>query len=164
TKPKELCQIIGFVPQSFALFPHKNVLENCIGSPILSLIRKDKDLEEEALKVLSSLGMEKYLSSKPQELSGGQQQRVAIARALLLDPSFLLFDEPTSALDPENIRLFEEVIQKLLKQGKGIVISTHDITFAERIFDKVFFLEEGRILKHFESSEIEGLKMSRFYR
>src|SRR3990167_544681 len=163
--PKERCQVLGFVPQSFALFPHMNVLENCLHPLTLRSSKKNKALYEEVEKILLSLDMGKYILSRPQTLSGGQQQRIAIARALLLDPSFLLFDEPTSALDPENTNLFKEIIQRLLMEGKGVVISTQDMLFAEMIFDRSFFLEEGAlvescdILKH----EANGVNFKQFF-
>ena len=147
---KELCQIIGFVPQSFALFPHMNVLENCLHPLSKNSSKQGKILYEEVERTLASLGMEGFLLSKPHELSGGQQQRVAIARALLLQPSFLLFDEPTSALDPENTKLFVSIVQRLAKEGKGIVISTQDMAFAEMVLDNVFFLEEGAAIESYD--------------
>ncbi len=147
---RELSQVIGFVPQSFALFPQMNVFENCMHPLSLHFSKKRGDLQKKVEKMLLSLDMEKYLLSKPHELSGGQQQRVAIARALLLEPSFLLFDEPTSALDPENTKLFVGIIQRLLEEGKGIVISTQDMAFAEMVFDRGFFLEEGSLVESYD--------------
>lgn len=144
---RDLSQVIGVVPQSFALFPQMSVFENCRHPLSLRFSKKGEDLQKKVEKMLLSLDMEKYLLSKPHELSGGQQQRVAIARALLLEPSFLLFDEPTSALDPENTKLFVGIIQRLLEEGKGVVISTQDMAFAEMVFDRGFFLEEGSLVE-----------------
>ena len=157
---KELCQIIGFVSQSFALFPHMNVLENCLHPLAKRSSKQGKILYEEVERTLASLGMEDYLLSRPHELSGGQQQRIAIARALLLEPSFLLFDEPTSALDPENTRFFVSIIQRLAKEGKGIVISTQDMAFAEIVLDNVFFLEEGAAIESYDKQGKEKKTVS----
>lgn len=147
---QELCQIVGFVPQTFALFPHMNVLENCLQPLLLKGSKRRKELLEEVEKTLISLDMGNHLLSKAQQLSGGQQQRVAIARALLLQPSFLLFDEPTSGLDPENTELFAGIIQRLLEEGKGVVISTQDKAFAEMVFGRAYFLEEGALVEEYD--------------
>ncbi|MBS0616043.1 MAG: amino acid ABC transporter ATP-binding protein [Verrucomicrobia bacterium] len=140
----------GFVPQSFALFPHMTVYEN-IAQP-LRLASPKAALREEVGKVLSSLDIEELALSRPHELSGGQQQRVAIARALILNPDFLIFDEPTSALDPENTARFVQILQKLKEEGKGIIVSSQDMAFASQVLDNVFFLEEGEIVERYDAS------------
>lgn len=143
--PRERSHIVGFLSQSFSLFPHLSVLHNCLlAMRILYKVDKReacKKIEEQ----LAVLGMEKFISSFPSELSGGQQQRVAIARALVLDPVFLLFDEPTSALDPENTDIFISILRRLLEQKKGLIISTQDMNFATKVADFVCFLEHGEI-------------------
>ena len=96
-------QSIGFVPQTYALFPHMNTLENCRRPLRIVLGLEQKEATARAKEMLGSLFMEPWTESYPHELSGGQQQRAAIARALALDALFLLLDEPTSALDPENV-------------------------------------------------------------
>ncbi len=155
--PKLRCQIVGFVPQSFALFPHMNVLDNCAQPLNLNTSQKLKSVYEKVEQVLASLDMEKLALAKPHELSGGQQQRVAIARALCLNPSFLLFDEPTSALDPENTRLFIKIIQKLCVSGKGIAISTQDMGLANQILDRAYFMEEGEIVEKYDTAETKEI-------
>lgn len=143
--PKRRAQTLGFLSQSFSLFPHMNVLKNC-AHPMNVLLGLDiKKARSKVFEILSLLDMEKYAFATPQELSGGQQQRVAIARALGLNPSYLLLDEPTSALDPENTLLLIKIIKQLKVQKRGIIISSQDMAFASKIIDRVFFLEHGKI-------------------
>jgi ABC-type polar amino acid transport system ATPase subunit len=141
---KELCQLVGIVPQSFGLFPHLNALENCT-QPLFAFSRKEAN--ETALQMLASLGMEDFVAAYPHELSGGQQQRVAIARALLLRPRFLLLDEPTSALDPKNKNRLTKLLYQLRAKGIGILISSQDMVFAKEIQDRTLFLKEGKVLE-----------------
>lgn len=148
--PKLRCQTLGFVSQTFALFPNLNVLENCMQPLALATKTRKKELKETALNRLASLEMEAYAYAHVHELSGGQQQRVAIARALLLNPIFLLFDEPTSALDPENRERFVEIIKKLQAEGKGILLSSQDMDFAKKALDCAYFLEEGEVAEFYD--------------
>jgi ABC-type polar amino acid transport system ATPase subunit len=164
---KERSQLIGFVPQAYALFPFMSVLDNC-AHPLRAVLGYSK---QEAYKKVeeraSSLEMQNLLHSYPHELSGGQQQRAAIIRALLLDPVFLLLDEPTSALDPENTDLLIQIIQRLKKEGKGIVISSQDMFFAQKILEKAYFLEQGKIVEHYDAissnqSSFKQTKLGRY--
>lgn len=147
---KERCRMVGFVPQFFALFPNMTILDNCAQSLRLQGQSKEASYEK-AQKLLASLDMTKLTGRKPHELSGGQQQRAAIARALVLDPSFLLFDEPTSALDPENTDLFVDLLRQC--KGKGILIATQDMSFAAKILDRAYFLENGSVIEEFTGSK-----------
>lgn len=150
---QERSQLIGFVPQSFALFPHMNALENC-SRPLMHLLsQRRKDAERAAREMLASLEMESFASAYPFELSGGQKQRVAIARALLLNPRFLLLDEPTSALDPESTERLIRILFKLRQEGRGVVISSQDMPFSKAVLDRAVFLENGRAIEEYESSE-----------
>lgn len=162
--PKERCQHIGFVTQSYALFPNMSALDNCSLAPQL-ILKKSKD-EARALvaDIFVSLDIEPLMPCFPHELSGGQQQRVAIARALALNPAYLLLDEPTSALDPINTELMIEVIEQLKAGGKGIIIASQDMAFASRLMEDVHFLEEGRILESHQTSENSflGPKLTHF--
>jgi len=145
--PKKRSHILGYVPQSYGLFPHMTVLENC-----LQPLRLSKQDTQEVAPLLTQFGLQDHLQSYPRELSGGQQQRVALVRSLLLNPTFLLLDEPTSALDPENTDLLIALIQQLKIQGKGIAVSTHDMSFAKKVGEKIFFLENGTLINGIEKS------------
>lgn len=157
------CQTIGFVPQSYALFPHMDVFDNC-AEPLKRTSKKSSsEIATLVKEALTALGMESYSESKPAALSGGQQQRVAIARALLLKPAFLLFDEPTSALDPENTQLFIQILCRLQKEKIGTVISTQDMEFAKTIIERAYFLEQGQCTDTAENGTLlPGTKLSNF--
>lgn len=137
----------GFVFQSFNLFPHMTVLKNVLLP--LEVVKKlpKKEAEEIGLKVLKMVGMEEYKDKYPLQLSGGQQQRVAIARALAIDPLILLLDEPTSALDPELREEVLETLRKVAKQGRAMLIVTHELDFAEDVADHIVLIDEGRIVE-----------------
>ncbi|MBI5346785.1 MAG: amino acid ABC transporter ATP-binding protein [Chlamydiae bacterium] len=149
-KSKKRCSIIGFVPQSFALFPHMSILDNCAHPLRFIFKEKKRPSYEKAKDILRSLDMENFINVRPYQLSCGQQQRAAIARALMLTPLFLLFDEPTSALDPENTELFLQIIKKIKNDGKGIIISTQDMAFAAKILDCAIFLEKGSVIESYD--------------
>lgn len=149
---RERCQEIGFVPQSFALFPHMSVLDNCAHPRRIIFGESRRSACDAASRILASLGIEGLSQARPHELSGGQQQRAAIARMLVLDPSFLLFDEPTSALDPENADLFIQIVKQLQCEGKGVIISTHDMSCARQLLDRAFFLEEGAFMDSYDTT------------
>lgn len=135
---KKRSSLIGFVSQSYALFPHMSALANCM-HPLVTLRGWSKEIARKKVEELFTfLDIEELFLSYPHQLSGGQQQRVAIARALALDPLFLLLDEPTSALDPENTERIALIIKDLESNGKGIAIATQDMPFAEQISDDPF--------------------------
>jgi polar amino acid transport system ATP-binding protein len=136
---------VGMVFQSYELFPHKTILQNVMLAPVLVQKRDKKEVKEEALQLLSRVGLSEKKDNYPRQLSGGQKQRVAIVRALCMHPEVLLFDEVTAALDPEMVREVLEVILSLAKEGKTMVIVTHEMAFAEAIADRVIFLDAGHI-------------------
>lgn len=136
---------IGMVFQSFSLFSNRLAVENVMLAPTTVLAQPKQDAYDEAIRLLELVGMKDFAFSYPDELSGGQQQRVAIARALAMHPEILLFDEPTSALDPAMSLEVLDVISALAKRGNTMIIVTHEIPFAERISDRVLFLDDGRI-------------------
>jgi polar amino acid transport system ATP-binding protein len=138
---------IGFVFQSFNLFPHLTVLDNVATPPVAAGARDRAAARELARALLDSVGLAEKVDAYPRQLSGGQQQRVAIARALALRPGVILFDEPTSALDPELVGEVLSVIEDLASTGTTLIVVTHEIGFARRVADEVVFLDGGRIVE-----------------
>ncbi|RLE68452.1 MAG: peptide ABC transporter ATP-binding protein [Thermoprotei archaeon] len=137
----------GFVFQQYNLFPHMTVLRN-ITLP-LEVVKKmpKREAERTAMKLLETLGLEELAHRYPLQLSGGQQQRVAIARALAMDPVLLLLDEPTSALDPELRYEVLETLFEVAKQGRSMVIVTHELDFAEVAADRLIVIDDGLIVE-----------------
>lgn len=145
-KKGEILSKMGIVFQSFNLFPHMTVLDN-ITTPLITVDGWDKEKAKvEAVKLLKVVGLSDKIDSYPKELSGGQKQRVAIARALAKNPKILLFDEPTSALDPEMVKEVLSVISSLRNLNITMLIVSHEMEFIKQVSDRVFFMEEGRIL------------------
>lgn len=138
-------QRVGMVFQSYELFPHLNVLDNIILAPTKVQNRSREEAKEEAMTLLSRVGLREKAESFPRQLSGGQKQRVAIVRALCMHPEILLFDEVTAALDPEMVREVLDVILNLVDQGKTMIIVTHEMQFARAVADRIIFLDEGVI-------------------
>jgi polar amino acid transport system permease protein len=139
---------VGMVFQQFNLFSHLTAKENIAGPLrwVHSMTRVDAD--RRARELLERVGLGGRADALPRHLSGGQQQRVAIARALAPNPSVLLLDEPTSALDPELVNEVLEVIRRLaIDDGLTMIISTHQIRFADEVADRVAFLSGGSILE-----------------
>ena len=133
--------------QSFNLFPHLTVLENCTLAPIW--VRKIPKVEAEklAMEFLKRVKIPEQASKYPGQLSGGQQQRVAIARALCMKPRIMLFDEPTSALDPEMIKEVLDTMIELANTGMTMIVVTHEMGFAKKVADRVIFMDEGEIIE-----------------
>ncbi|MEW6261711.1 MAG: amino acid ABC transporter ATP-binding protein [Thermodesulfobacteriota bacterium] len=138
---------IGFVFQSFNLYPHMTALENITLAPIK--VRKMIRAEAEDLgrQILRRVGLEDKANSYPVQLSGGQQQRVAIARGLCMRPKIMLFDEPTSALDPEMINEVLDVMRGLAGEGMTMIVVTHEMGFAREVAHRVAFMDEGQIVE-----------------
>jgi polar amino acid transport system ATP-binding protein len=138
---------IGFVFQSFNLFPHLSALENVALSPVTVNGVKREVAREKAMQLLDRVGLAAKAGSYPGQLSGGQQQRVAIARALAMEPPAMLFDEPTSALDPEMVGEVLAVMKALAADGMTMMCVTHEMGFAREVADRVWFMDGGRILE-----------------
>ena len=133
--------------QQFNLFPHLTALGNVTLAPIENLGIGRDEAERRGRELLGKVGLADKAEAYPDRLSGGQQQRVAIARALAMDPDVLLFDEPTSALDPELAAEVVAVLADLAAEQRTLVVVTHSLAFAQRVADRVVFLEDGRILQ-----------------
>ena len=142
-----LRQRIGMVFQSYELFPHLSVLNNICIAPVQVQKRNKEEVTEEALQLLERVGLKEKRDAYPRELSGGQKQRVAIVRALCMHPEILLFDEVTAALDPEMVREVLDVILDLARQGRTMLIVTHEMRFARAIADRVLFIDGGGIVE-----------------
>lgn len=138
---------VGMVFQSFNLFAHLTILENVTLGPIKVRGLSKAAAEQEAMELLTRVGVEKQASKLPAQLSGGQQQRVAIARALAMHPKVMLFDEPTSALDPEMINEVLDVMVGLAKEGMTMIVVTHEMGFARKAADRVVFMADGQIVE-----------------
>ncbi len=146
---------VGMVFQQFNLFSHLTAKENVAG-PLRWVHGMTKiDADRRARELLDRVGLSHRADALPRHLSGGQQQRVAIARALAPNPSVLLLDEPTSALDPELVNEVLEVIRRLaIDDGLTMIISTHQIRFADEVADRVAFLSGGAILEEGPAHEV----------
>ncbi len=142
-----LRQRIGMVFQSYDLFPHLSVLDNILLAPCKVQKRDKQEVRQEAMSLLERVGLKEKAKSYPRELSGGQKQRVAIVRALCMHPEILLFDEVTAALDPEMVREVLDVMLDLAKQGRTMLIVTHEMQFARAIADRIIFLDNGKIVE-----------------
>jgi len=138
---------VGMVFQSFNLFPHLTILQNCTLAPIEVRRMKRAAAEELAMDFLKRVRIPEQANKFPGQLSGGQQQRVAIARALCMQPKIMLFDEPTSALDPEMIKEVLDTMVELAGSGMTMVCVTHEMGFARQVADRVIFMDRGEIVE-----------------
>ena len=138
---------VGMVFQSFNLFPHLTILENCTLAPIWVRKMPKRDAEDLAMTLLTRVKIPEQASKFPGQLSGGQQQRVAIARALCMNPKIMLFDEPTSALDPEMVKEVLDTMTSLARDGMTMIVVTHEMGFARQVADRVVFMDNGEIVE-----------------
>ena len=138
---------VGMVFQSFNLFPHLTVLENCTLAPIWVRNIPKKDAELAAMKYLERVKIPHQADKFPGQMSGGQQQRVAIARALTMNPKIMLFDEPTSALDPEMVKEVLDTMVDLANDGMTMLVVTHEMGFAREVADRIVFMDDGQIIE-----------------
>ena len=138
---------VGFVFQSFNLYPHLSVLENIVLSPMKVKGQSRAQAEAKAMELLERVGLAHKKDALPSQLSGGQQQRVAIARGLAMEPRGMLFDEPTSALDPEMVGEVLRVMKDLAMSGMTMMCVTHEMGFAREVADRVIFVDHGQIIE-----------------
>ncbi len=155
----------GMVFQSFNLFPHMTILENCTLAPIHVKGMKKHVAEELAMNFISRVRISDQAHKYPGQLSGGQQQRVAIARALCMQPRIMLFDEPTSALDPEMVKEVLDTMIELTDLGMTMLCVTHEMGFAKQVADRVVFMDNGSIIESgtpvevFDKPQTDRLKL-----
>ena len=151
TVPKSQKQVdrirtrLGMVFQHFNLWSHMTVLDNITEAPVHVLKQPKAEAREKAMAYLEKVGIADRSHYYPSQLSGGQQQRAAIARALAMEPEVLLFDEPTSALDPELVGEVLKVMVDLAKEGRTMLVVTHEMAFARDVSSSVVFLDKGII-------------------
>jgi ABC-type polar amino acid transport system ATPase subunit len=138
---------IGFIFQSFNLYPHMTALGNTTIAPIKVRKMQKETAEKLGKETLTRVGLGNKIYHYPAQLSGGQQQRVAIARGLCMQPKIMLFDEPTSALDPEMINEVLDVMRGLAKEGMTMMVVTHEMGFAREVANSVVFMDEGQIIE-----------------
>lgn len=144
---------VGMVFQSYDLFPHKTILQNITLAPIKVQKRNRNEVTKEALELLERVGLSSKKDNYPRQLSVGQKQRVAIVRALIVHPDVLLLDEITAALDPEMVREVLDVVLSLAKEGRTMLIVTHEMQFARAVADRMIFLDGGKIVEEGEPAE-----------
>ncbi|HVO93789.1 MAG TPA: ATP-binding cassette domain-containing protein [Terriglobales bacterium] len=148
--PKTLQQLrarVGMVFQFHYLFEHLSVLKNVWLAPVHARGIAQREAEQRARGLLASLGVEHRATALPRELSGGEAQRVAIARALAVDPLILLLDEPTASLDAERRTELGDLLRGLIREGRTLVVATHDEDFARTCATRVLRVREGRVFE-----------------
>jgi glutamate/aspartate transport system ATP-binding protein len=147
---------VGMVFQNFELFPHLSITQNLTLAQVKVLGRGTDEAIKRGLKLLDRVGLMAQKDKYPGQLSGGQQQRVAIARALSMDPICMLFDEPTSALDPEMVNEVLDVMVALAKEGMTMMVVTHEMGFANRVANRVIFMDRGQIVEDATKDDFFG--------
>ncbi|AWW33659.1 amino acid ABC transporter ATP-binding protein [Mannheimia varigena] len=140
-------QKVGMVFQSYELFAHLNVIDNILLGPLKAQKRSRAEVEKQADVLLARVGLLDRKTAFPRELSGGQKQRIAIVRALCMNPEILLLDEITAALDPEMVREVLDVVLELAQEGMSMLIVTHEMGFAEKVADRIVFMDKGEIIE-----------------
>src|SRR6201996_8847401 len=151
---------VGMVFQHFELFPHLRIIDNLCLAQEKVLGRNHEAAMTKGMALLERVGLKEHAKKYPAELSGGQQQRVAIARALSMDPIAMLFDEPTSALDPEMISEVLDVMVDLAKEGMTMMVVTHEMGFANKVADRVIFMDRGEIVEDAKKADFFGTPRS----
>ncbi len=144
---------MGMVFQHFNLFNNLTIMDNITLAPTMLGLKKKEEAKEDALRLLTRVGLSDKADAYPAQLSGGQKQRIAIVRSLAMDPEVMLFDEPTSALDPEMVGEVLEVMKELAGAGMTMIVVTHEMGFAREVASKVLFVDEGIIKEEAPPSE-----------
>ena len=147
---------MGMVFQHFNLFPNMTIKRNITLAPVRTGLMKQAEADELAIQLLRRVGLEEKADAYPNQLSGGQKQRIAIVRALAMNPKVMLFDEPTSALDPGMVGEVLQVMKELAADGMTMVVVTHEMGFAREVGNRIFFMDEGRIMEQGTPEEVFG--------
>ena len=142
---------IGFVFQQFNLLEPLTALENVMQPLLLQGVNR-KEAKEKAIQALEAVSLSDRLHNLPKKLSGGQKQRVAIARALVTNPTMILCDEPTASLDAKSAAVIMEELKELSKEGKAVIIVTHDLRL-RKFADQVIYVEEGNVSNKIRNEE-----------
>ncbi len=145
---------MGMVFQHFNLFPNMTIKRNITLAPVRTGLMTQAEADETAMQLLRRVGLEEKADAYPNQLSGGQKQRIAIVRALAMNPKVMLFDEPTSALDPEMVGEVLQVMKELAADGMTMVVVTHEMGFAREVGNRIFFMDEGRIVEQGTPEEV----------
>lgn len=151
---RQIRREVGMVFQSFNLFPHLTILQNCMLAPMESRRLPRAEAEARSISYLTRVRIAEQSHKYPAQLSGGQQQRAAIARALCMEPRIMLFDEPTSALDPEMISEVLDTMTDLAASGMTMICVTHEMGFAQKVADRVVFMDAGEIAEEGPPEEL----------
>jgi len=151
---RDVQRLMGMVFQQFTMFPHLTVLQNVTLAPVRVLGLGQEEAAARARKLLAKVGLEDKIFAYPEKLSGGQKQRASIARALALEPKIMLFDEVTSALDPELIHEVLSVMRQLAADGMTMMVVTHEMGFANKVADRVVFMDGGTIIEEGKPSDV----------
>ena len=147
---------MGMVFQHFNLIPNMTIKRNITLAPVRTGLMKQAEADELAIQLLRRVGLEEKADAYPNQLSGGQKQRIAIVRALAMNPKVMLFAEPTSALDPEMVGEVLQVMKELAADGMTMVGVTHEMGFAREVGNRIFFMDEGRIMEQGTPEEVFG--------
>jgi ABC-2 type transport system ATP-binding protein len=152
----EVRRIIGRVSVDAAFYKKLSARENLLYTALL-YGQKPSDAEKRAMKILERLGLEGTKFSTPlEEMSRGMQQKISIARALVINPPLLLLDEPTTGLDPKSRRDVQEFLEELrAREGTTILLTTHDMTEAERLCARIGFLAHGKLIAEGTAAELK---------
>ena len=145
---------MGMVFQHFNLFPNFTILKNITFAPVKLGLQTKQEAEENAMRLLTRIGLADKALTYPNMLCGGQKQRVAIVRSLAMNPELMLFDEPTSALDPEMVGEVLALMKELANDGMTMVVVTHEMGFAREVATRVLFMDEGNIIEQGTPAEI----------
>ena len=142
---RSLRRKVGMVFQFHHLFEHLPVMQNVWLAPVHAHGVPLREAERRARELLATLGVDHRAAALPRELSGGEAQRVAIARALAVDPPLLLMDEPTASLDPNRRMDLQDLLRGLVREGRTLVVATHDEEFARGCATRVLRVSEGLV-------------------